>query len=92
MMKWKLKACRTQAGFTQKEVAQFLGCSEKSVVDYENGRSAMSMERGQKLSELYEIPISMIDFAKEGNVWLDELERKTVLARKLEPDMVTVPE
>ncbi len=90
-MKWKLKACRTQAGYTQKEVAQFLGCSEKSVVDYENGKSSMSMERGQKLSELYEIPISMMDFSKEGNVCLDELERKTALARKLEPDMVTVP-
>ena len=49
-MKWKLRACRTQAGYTQKEVAQFLGCSEKSVVDYENGKTSMSMERGQKLS------------------------------------------
>lgn len=90
--KWKLRACRAQAGFSQREVAEFMGCSEKSVVDWENGYSSMTIERGQKLSELYEVPINMMDFSKEGNKCLSEMERKTILARKMEPDTVTVPQ
>ena len=30
-IKWKLRACRAQAGFTQSEVAKILGCSERNV-------------------------------------------------------------
>ena len=87
-IKWKLRACSAQAGFTQKEVAQFLGCSEKSVVDYENGLSTPLMEKGQKLSELYGIPVSMMDFSKEGNKPLSKMERAILLARMLPDDEV----
>ena len=30
-MKWRLSACRIQAGYSQAEVAQILGCSERNV-------------------------------------------------------------
>lgn len=86
--KLKLKACRAQAGFTQKEVAEFMGSSEKSVVDWETGKSSPTMSKGQRLSELYEIPVEMMDFSKEGNKPLTEQERKTILARKMEDDEV----
>lgn len=87
-IKWKLRACRAQAGFTQSEVAKFLGCSEKSIVDYENGISTPLMEKGQRLAELYGIPISMIDFTKEGNKTLTKEERAVMLARMLPEDEV----
>lgn len=87
-IKWKLRACRVQAGFTQKEVANFLGCSEKSIVDYENGISTPLMEKGQKLSELYGIPVSMMDFSKDGNKTMSKEERAVLLARMLPDDEV----
>ena len=87
-IKWKLRACRAQAGFTQSEVAKFLGCSEKSIVDYENGISTPLMEKGQRLSELYGIPVSMMDFSKEGNKTLSKEERAILLARMLPDDEV----
>lgn len=87
-MKWKLRACRAQAGFTQSEVAKFLGCSEKSIVDYENGISTPLMEKGQRLSELYGIPVSMMDFSKDGNKTMSKEERAVLLARMLPDDEV----
>ena len=31
-MKWRLSACRIQAGYSQAEVAEILGCSDKTIV------------------------------------------------------------
>lgn len=67
MFKWKLKACRVQAGLTQKEVAAALGISEVSLISYETGKSSPNMEIGQKMSELYGIPMDVMDFTKVGN-------------------------
>lgn len=55
------------AGYTQKEVADLVGVSEKTVVDWEVGRTSPKMERAQKLSELYMIPLAYMDFSKKGN-------------------------
>ena len=65
--KWRLRACRVNAGYTQREVAQSIGVAEKSVLDWENGYSTPSMEKAQKLSELYMVPLAYMDFSKEGN-------------------------
>lgn len=67
MFKWKLKACRVQAGLTQKEVAAELGISEVSLVAYETGKRSPNMEIGQKMSELYGIPLEIMDFTMVGN-------------------------
>ena len=90
--KMSLRACRVQRGFTQKEVADFMGSSEKSVVDWENGYSSPTMDKAQKLAELYEIPFEHMDFSKDGNKVPSKEERMVILARKLEPDTVTIPE
>lgn len=66
-MRWRLRACREQAGYTQKEVAKIVGVSEKTFVDYETGKHAPNMDIGQKLSELYGIPLAYMDFTKDGN-------------------------
>ena len=65
--KWRLAACRVQAGYTQKEVAKALGVSEQTIIRWEQGASAPKMADAQKLSELYQIPLAYIDWTKEGN-------------------------
>ena len=39
-MKWRLSACRIQAGYSQAEVAEILGCSDKTIVSWETGKTA----------------------------------------------------
>lgn len=65
--KWRLAACRVQAGYTQKEVAKALGVTEQTIIRWEQGASAPKMEYAQKLSELYQIPLAYMDWTKEGN-------------------------
>jgi DNA-binding XRE family transcriptional regulator len=66
-MKWRLVACRVQNGYTQKEASELVGISEKTLVSWENGMTAPNMEKAQKLSEVYGIPLAYIDFSREGN-------------------------
>lgn len=65
--KWRLCACRVNAGYTQKEVSEIIGVSEKTIIDWESGKTALKAERAQILSELYRIPLAYMDFSKEGN-------------------------
>lgn len=65
--KWRLCACRINAGYKQKEIAEILGVTEKTVVSWEQGHSAMKMETAQRLSELYLVPLAYMDFSREGN-------------------------
>lgn len=65
--KWRLCACRVNAGYSQREVAEIIGVCEKSIVDWENGYRAINMDKAQKLSELYNVPLAYMDFSKEGN-------------------------
>lgn len=65
--KWRLSACRHNAGYTQAEASKVLGVCEKTVVDWEKGEKSPSIENAQKLSELYMVPLAYIDFSKEGN-------------------------
>jgi DNA-binding XRE family transcriptional regulator len=66
-LKWRLSACRVNAGYSQVEVAKLLGVTEQTIISWEAGRTAPKMEYAQKLSELYFIPLAYMDFSKEGN-------------------------
>lgn len=66
-MRWRLCACRVNAGYTQKEAAKLVGVSEKTIVDWEAGHTAPKMEKAQELSDLYGIPLAYMDFSKAGN-------------------------
>ena len=66
-MKWRLVACRVQNGYTQREASELIGISEKTLVSWENGMTAPNMEKAQRLSEVYGIPLAYIDFTREGN-------------------------
>ena len=65
--KWRLCACRIDAGYTQKEVAEIVGVTEATIISWETGKTSPKMEYSQKLSELYRIPLAYMDFSKEGN-------------------------
>lgn len=65
--KWRLCACRINAGYTQVEVATLLGVTEKTVINWEQGYTSIKMATAQKLSELYQVPLAYMDFSKEGN-------------------------
>ena len=66
-MKWRLVSCRAQSGYTQKEASKRLGVSEKTLICWENGLTTPKMDKAQRISELYGIPLAYIDFTKEGN-------------------------
>lgn len=77
-MKWRLVACRNQAGYKQAEAGKLVGVTEKTIIDWEAGRTAPNMDRAQKLSEIYGIPLAYMDFTKEGNaIPLKEREQES---------------
>lgn len=66
-MKWRLNACRMQAGYKQTEVASIIGVTEQTIISWEAGNTSPNTENAQKLSELYLIPLAYMDFSKDGN-------------------------
>ena len=64
-MKWRLSACRIQAGYSQAEVAEILGCSDKTIVSWETGKTAPKMEKAQELRRLSLLPIININTSKD---------------------------
>lgn len=65
--KWRLCACRINAGYSQKEVADIIGVNVRTIVEWEAGRVTPKMDNAQRLSELYKMPLAYMDFSKEGN-------------------------
>lgn len=65
--KWRLCACRVNAGYTQREVASLVGVTDQTIISWEAGDTAPKMVYAQRLSELYAVPLAYMDFSKEGN-------------------------
>lgn len=61
-MKISLKAARTNAGFTQKEVAEQLDVTVETVRNWERGRSYPNAIRIQALEKLYGVPYDNLIF------------------------------
>lgn len=55
-----LRAARTNAGYTQQEIADKLGVSNKTVVNWETGKVKPSFSVLYTLSGLYKIPMDCI--------------------------------
>lgn len=55
-----LKLYRTQAGYTQEEIAEKLGVSRQAVAKWEKGESMPDVECCVKLAELYGITVDML--------------------------------
>ena len=59
-LKISLAAARKNAGLTQKEVAERLRVSNKTLINWENGITEPSFASLQMMSDMYEIPIDNI--------------------------------
>lgn len=61
-IKISIAAARINAGLTQKEVCKTLNISKTTLVNYEKGRTVPDVIMGQKLADLYKIPIDNLKF------------------------------
>ena len=60
-------AARVNAGMTQRDVAEKMGVSTNTVINWENGKTVPSVSMAWRLSELYGIPLDNIFFAADTN-------------------------
>lgn len=58
--KFKLSACRVNASLTQKNVAEKLGVSLKTICNWESGKTTPPFDKVQKMAELYQVSIDNI--------------------------------
>ena len=62
MFKVTLEAARVNAGISQKEAANLLGISNKTLCSWENGKSYPNADKIAEICELYCIPYDCINF------------------------------
>jgi len=60
-------AARVNAGLTQRDVAEKMGVSTNTVINWENGKTVPSVSMAWRLSELYGIPLDNIFFVADTN-------------------------
>lgn len=65
-VKFSLAAARVNAGFSQKEAANRLDISNKTLCSWENYLTYPSADMVQKICELYGIPYDQINFAQQS--------------------------
>lgn len=68
MLKISLEAARVNAGLSQKEVANALGVSNKTVSGWEKGKSLPNAERIAQLCDLYKISYDNINFLHSNSL------------------------
>lgn len=68
MLKITLAAARVNAGFTQKEVADMLDVSNKTICNWENGKSFPTPTQIDILCELYSISYDNIIFLPNNSL------------------------
>ena len=62
IVKMTLAACRVNVGLNQKEAAEKLGISNKTLCAWENGDSFPSADKIEKLCDLYGVTYDHINF------------------------------
>lgn len=55
-----LKACRANAGLSQRELAEKLDVSPTTVISWENGTTVPNYNTVQKISDLSGVPLQLI--------------------------------
>lgn len=56
MLQISLSAARVNAGMTQEEVAKKMGISKNTIVNWEKGKTNLSIADVEMLSNIYRIP------------------------------------
>ena len=65
-VKFTLAAARVNAGYSQKDAAELLGISNKTLCKWENYESFPNADMIPKICELYGIPYDQINFARKS--------------------------
>lgn len=60
-----LKAARVNAGLTQKQVAEMLGISKNTIINYEKYRTTPDVETSKTLAAIYGLTVDDIIFFAE---------------------------
>ena len=68
MLKISLKAARVNAGLSQKEVANTLKISNKTLTNWENGKSFPDAEKIDALCNLYGLSYDNINFLSNNSL------------------------
>lgn len=66
MEKLSLRAIRVNAGYSQKKAADLLGISNKTLCNWENGKTFPDQPNIEKICALYNISYDVIDFSPCG--------------------------
>lgn len=64
-----LKSLRKSRGVTQKQLADYIGCTEQSIANYENGRRSADYETQLKISEYFGVPLDYLFRGNESTVF-----------------------
>lgn len=62
MKRFSLKAARVNVGLSQKEAAEKLGISNKTLCSWENGKTYPDQPMIEKICVLYGVTYDLIDF------------------------------
>ena len=68
MLKISLKAARVNAGLSQKEVVNTLNISNKTLTNWENGKSFPNAEKINALCNLYGLSYDNINFLPNNSL------------------------
>ena len=68
MFKITLEAARVNAGYTQKEAAKLLGISNKTLQNWESGRSYPNADKISEICKLYVISYDNINFLPDRSL------------------------
>lgn len=63
MPKLSLKAARVNVGYSQKEAAELLGISNKTLCSWENGKTFPDQPMIEKICTLYHVTYDILDFS-----------------------------
>lgn len=72
MFKITLEAARVNAGYTQKEVAKLMHISNKTLQNWESGKSYPNAEKIAEICELYNIHYDCINFLPNRSLKANE--------------------
>lgn len=65
----RLRAFRNDRGYSRKEIAEFLGITERTYASYERGEHDIPMEVMFKLAPFYRTTMTkLIDYKKEAHI------------------------
>lgn len=80
----RIAGARAAKGWTQAQLAEKLGKSRGTVVQYEQGKIEPPLKQVQRLAELLEVAPEMLAFGRQGIGGLDELKARVATVGEIQ--------